>query len=120
VRQRGAGCVKRGRQRVGSDDCGCFAMSAAATSCSSSALEWQYLPLQAPLPLESLMDVSVDVSEPYDRTSRPAPGSGDGRPPPRADRRTPPVQGGDDTDHGCGLDVTEGLAELCRARTYSR
>ncbi len=33
-------------------------------------LEWQYLPLQAPLPLESLMDPSVDVAGPYDRTSR--------------------------------------------------
>jgi hypothetical protein len=33
-------------------------------------LEWQYLPLQAPLPLESLMDASIDVAEPYDRTSR--------------------------------------------------
>jgi len=31
-------------------------------------LEWFYIPLQAPLPLESLMDRSVDVSEPYDRT----------------------------------------------------
>jgi len=42
-------------------------------------LEWQYLPLQAPLPLESLMDAAVDVAEPYDRTARstavPAPGS---------------------------------------------
>ncbi len=35
-------------------------------------LEWQYLPLQAPLPLESLMDASIDVAEPYDRTSRSA------------------------------------------------
>jgi hypothetical protein len=33
-------------------------------------LEWQYLPLQAPLPLESLMDAGVDVGEPYDRTRR--------------------------------------------------
>jgi hypothetical protein len=33
-------------------------------------LEWQYLPLQAPLPLESLMDAGVDVGEPYDRTAR--------------------------------------------------
>ena len=35
-------------------------------------LEWQYLPLQAPLPVEALMDASVDVAEPYDRTPRPA------------------------------------------------
>jgi hypothetical protein len=41
-------------------------------------LEWQYLPLQAPLPLESLMDAGVDVGEPYDRTPRPAGGAGDG------------------------------------------
>jgi hypothetical protein len=34
-------------------------------------LEWRYLPLQAPLPLEAVMDASVDVSEPYDRTSPP-------------------------------------------------
>lgn len=32
-------------------------------------LEWHYLPLQAPLPLEALIDASVDVTEPYDRTS---------------------------------------------------
>lgn len=32
-------------------------------------LEWFYLPVQAPLPLESLMDASVDVAEPYDRTT---------------------------------------------------
>jgi hypothetical protein len=32
-------------------------------------LEWQYLPLQAPLPLETLLDPSVDVAEPYDRTT---------------------------------------------------
>lgn len=32
-------------------------------------LEWQYLPIQAPLPLEALMDASVDVAEPFDRTS---------------------------------------------------
>jgi hypothetical protein len=31
-------------------------------------LEWFYIPLQAPLPLESLMRDTVDVSEPYDRT----------------------------------------------------
>jgi hypothetical protein len=32
-------------------------------------LEWFYLPVQAPLPLESLMDAWVDVAEPYDRTT---------------------------------------------------
>ncbi|MRH90767.1 hypothetical protein GFY24_25570 [Nocardia sp. SYP-A9097] len=31
-------------------------------------LEWTYVPVTAPLPLEALMDVSVDVAEPYDRT----------------------------------------------------
>src|ERR1700761_3049684 len=31
-------------------------------------LEWFYIPLQAPLPIESLMKETVDVSEPYDRT----------------------------------------------------
>lgn len=35
-------------------------------------LEWFFIPLQAPLPLESLMDKSVDVSEPYDRTRKTA------------------------------------------------
>ncbi len=38
-------------------------------------LEWQYLPVQAPLPLEALMDASVDVAEPYDRTARATGGS---------------------------------------------
>lgn len=33
-------------------------------------LEWFYIPVQAPLPLESLMDAGVDVAEPYDRTGR--------------------------------------------------
>jgi hypothetical protein len=33
-------------------------------------LEWSFLPLQAPLPLEALMAPSVDVAEPYDRTRR--------------------------------------------------
>ena len=32
-------------------------------------LEWFYIPVQAPLPLESLMDPAVDVAEPYDRTA---------------------------------------------------
>ncbi|WP_405490207.1 hypothetical protein [Nocardia sp. NBC_00511] len=31
-------------------------------------LEWTYLPVIAPLPLEALMADTVDVSEPYDRT----------------------------------------------------
>ena len=35
-------------------------------------LEWFYIPLQAPLPIESLMDETVDVSEPYDRTNKAA------------------------------------------------
>ena len=35
-------------------------------------LEWFYIPLQAPLPIESLMDKSVDVNEPYDRTKKAA------------------------------------------------
>jgi hypothetical protein len=38
-------------------------------------LEWQYLPVQAPLPLEALMDASVDVAVPYDRTAPAAGGS---------------------------------------------
>jgi len=32
-------------------------------------LEWFYIPLQAPLPIESLMDKSVDTGTPYDRTA---------------------------------------------------
>jgi hypothetical protein len=31
-------------------------------------LEWFYILLQAPLPIESLMKDTVDVGEPYDRT----------------------------------------------------
>jgi hypothetical protein len=31
-------------------------------------LEWFYIPVQVPLPLESLMDPAIDVAEPYDRT----------------------------------------------------
>jgi hypothetical protein len=31
-------------------------------------IEWQYIPLAAPLPLEFLFDPGVDVSEPLDRT----------------------------------------------------
>jgi hypothetical protein len=31
-------------------------------------LDWSYIALDAPLPLESLFDPKVDVNEPYDRT----------------------------------------------------
>jgi hypothetical protein len=31
-------------------------------------LEWTYIPLASPLPLEFLFDPTVDVAEPYDRT----------------------------------------------------
>jgi hypothetical protein len=31
-------------------------------------LDWSYIPLDAPLPLEFLFDPSIDVGEPYDRT----------------------------------------------------
>jgi len=31
-------------------------------------LEWDYIPLDAPLPLEFIFDPRVDVSEPFDRT----------------------------------------------------
>jgi len=34
-------------------------------------LEWTLIPLQVPLPIETLMSPDVDVAEPYDRT-RPA------------------------------------------------
>ena len=30
-------------------------------------LEWEYIPLDAPLPLEFLFDPRIDVSEPFDR-----------------------------------------------------
>jgi hypothetical protein len=33
-------------------------------------LEWHFIPLDAPLPLEFLFDPSVDVAKPYDRTMR--------------------------------------------------
>jgi hypothetical protein len=33
-------------------------------------IEWEYIGLGAPLPLEFLFDPSVDVAEPYDRTPR--------------------------------------------------
>lgn len=32
-------------------------------------LEWSFIPLQIPLPIESLFRETVDVSEPYDRTT---------------------------------------------------
>ena len=31
-------------------------------------LEWDYIPLDAPLPLEFLFDPKIDVGEPFDRT----------------------------------------------------
>ncbi len=31
-------------------------------------LEWDYIPLDAPLPLEFVFDPKIDVSEPFDRT----------------------------------------------------
>jgi len=31
-------------------------------------LEWEFIAVQVPLPLEFLFDPSVDVAEPYDRT----------------------------------------------------
>jgi hypothetical protein len=33
-------------------------------------IEWQYIALGAPLPLEFLFDASVDVAEPFDRTMK--------------------------------------------------
>src|SRR5262244_2537147 len=33
-------------------------------------LEWHFIALDAPLPLEFLFDPSVDVATPYDRTTR--------------------------------------------------
>jgi hypothetical protein len=35
-------------------------------------LEWFHIPVQAPLPIESLFDAAVDVDEPFDRTLSPA------------------------------------------------
>jgi hypothetical protein len=32
-------------------------------------LEWFFIPLMAPLPVETLFDPRIDVAEPYDRTS---------------------------------------------------
>lgn len=34
-------------------------------------LEWFFIPLTAPLPIESLFRAQVDVAEPYDRTTSP-------------------------------------------------
>jgi hypothetical protein len=31
-------------------------------------IEWQYIPLGSPLPLEFLFDPTIDVAEPFDRT----------------------------------------------------
>lgn len=33
-------------------------------------LEWHYIALDAPLPLEFLFDASVDVAKPWDRTTK--------------------------------------------------
>jgi hypothetical protein len=33
-------------------------------------IEWQYITLGAPLPVEFLFDTTVDVAEPFDRTMR--------------------------------------------------
>lgn len=33
-------------------------------------LEWEFLPLQIPLPIETLFRASVDVNPPYDRTAK--------------------------------------------------
>ena len=33
-------------------------------------LDWQYIALDAPLPLEYLFDAAVDTREPYDRRNR--------------------------------------------------
>lgn len=32
-------------------------------------IEWFFIPVQVPLPLEALFDPKVDVNEPYDRTT---------------------------------------------------
>jgi hypothetical protein len=36
-------------------------------------LEWEFIPLDAPLPLEFLFDKEIDVAEPFDRTAGSAP-----------------------------------------------
>jgi hypothetical protein len=33
-------------------------------------LEWEFIPLQIPLPIESLFRTEIDVDPPFDRTSR--------------------------------------------------
>jgi hypothetical protein len=35
-------------------------------------LEWDFIPVSAPLPLEFLFDSDVDVGEPFDRTTAPS------------------------------------------------
>ena len=35
----------------------------------AGCLEWFFIPLMVPLPIESLFRSEVDVSEPYDRTT---------------------------------------------------
>jgi hypothetical protein len=37
-------------------------------------LDWQFIALDAPLPLEYLFRDNIDIAEPYDRTSKPAAG----------------------------------------------
>lgn len=32
-------------------------------------IEWFFIPVQVPLPIEALFDAAVDVNEPYDRTT---------------------------------------------------
>jgi hypothetical protein len=34
-------------------------------------LEWEFIPLQVPLPIETLFRSEIDVNPPYDRTSQP-------------------------------------------------
>jgi len=37
-------------------------------------LEWFHIPVQVPLPIETLFRADVDTQEPYDRTRTPVPG----------------------------------------------
>jgi hypothetical protein len=38
-------------------------------------IEWFFIPVQVPLPIEALFDPQVDVNEPYDRTTTSAGGA---------------------------------------------
>lgn len=40
----------------------------------ANMLEWFFIPVQAPLPVESLFRAEIDVDEPYDRTAATAGG----------------------------------------------